>query len=159
MRFTAITAFHFSSVKCSIGAAFAMPALLTSTSTAPKASTVAADGGLPLLLGRHVEVHESRAIAELGGERRALVVEQVGDDDPARPAAWSARDVRLAEAAGAAGDERDPSVEVDHGATWMTHAADGGRPPRAPVERCRCVGEGHDVDRRRAHHALARRAA
>ena len=93
-----------------MGAALAMPALFTSTSTEPKASTDAADGGIPLPLVGDIEVHEQGAIAELGGERRAGVVEQSATTTRA-PARVQRADVRLAEAARAAGHDRDPAAE------------------------------------------------
>ena len=99
------------SVKCSIGAAFAMPALLTSTSTAAEGVDSGVDDGIPLLFGRDIEVHEPRPVAEHGDERRALVVEHVGDDHPGARGMKRAH-VGLADAAGSAGDDRDPAVEL-----------------------------------------------
>ena len=87
------------------------------------------DRGIPLRLIRHIEVHEPRAVAELGRERRTRLVEEVGDDD-AGTGGVQRPDIRLAEPAGAARDQRDASVELDHTPTSTTT-----RPTVAPDAR------------------------
>ena len=99
-----------------IGANFSTPALFTSTSSRPKASSVAATAAAQSRLAGHVVVHVAagRFGAEPGGDRRAPVVEHVAEHHP-RALGDEVPHVRLAHAPGAAGDQRDLAVEPAHG--------------------------------------------
>ena len=71
------------------------------------------DGGLPLIWLGDIEVDVTRSVADLVGNRPALVVEDVADDD--LPAFLDEHPrVRGAHAPGAAADERYFSVDASH---------------------------------------------
>ena len=93
-----------------------MPALFTSTLSLPNSLGGRGDRGLPLLGLGDVEVDVARGVADLVGQRLALVVEDVADHDLGALADEHPC-MRGTHAPSAAADERNFSVHASHDAT------------------------------------------
>ena len=80
VRLTSMTFCHLAMSNLPILPSATMPALLTSTLSLPNSVDRGGDGGLPLVGLGDVEVDVARGLADLVGQRLALVVEDVADD-------------------------------------------------------------------------------
>ena len=102
---------HSASVVSSIAALEATPALETTMSTPPNASTAAANAAADGLLGGDVAAHADPVVAELGDRLRGALAVEV-EADHARAGGGQRVDDRAADAAGRAGDQRDLALQL-----------------------------------------------
>ena len=113
VRLTSSICCHFALSRLPSWPTLKMPALLKSTLSLPNSFTAVATAASPVLVAGHVEVDVARGVAELVGQRLALLVEEVADDDLGALGDQYPR-VLGAHVAGAAADQCDLAVYTSH---------------------------------------------